>query len=142
MSGIMKTHSKQGNKRKEFRNIHVTQIVKYRMPAAAIVSILHRVSGALMFLLLPFVLYLFEQSMTSEISFDYFKGIMSVTWVKLIVLALVWACLHHFLSGLRHLMLDIHVGLEKTSACRSAKWVLMGSLSLAMLVAFKLFGAF
>jgi len=58
--------SEETNKKaRRFTNIHVTQIIHYRLPAAGLVSILHRISGALMFLLLPFILYLFEQSITS-----------------------------------------------------------------------------
>ena len=59
--------------RKRFTNIHVTQIIRYRLPASGMVSILHRISGALMFLLLPFVLFLFDKSITSEISFEFFS---------------------------------------------------------------------
>ena len=76
------------NSRQEFRNIHITQLANYRLPLAGFLSILHRVSGALMFLLLPFVLYLLEQSLTSEISFEYFKGITSGWFVKLVI----WPC--------------------------------------------------
>ena len=60
-----------------YRNIHVTQIVAYRLPPAGIVSILHRVSGAMMFLLLPFVIWLFDNSLTSEISFDRFASVFT-----------------------------------------------------------------
>jgi len=128
--------------RPQFSNIHVTQIVRYRMPLAAIVSILHRISGALMFLLFPFILYLLEQSLISEISFEYFKGIASHWLVKLIILALCWSYLHHFSAGIRHLMMDVHIGLSKDGARKSAAVVLGVSLFLTALVALKLFGAF
>ena len=74
--------------RPQFSNIHVTQLMHYRLPLAGVVSILHRISGALMFLLLPFVLYLLERSITSEISFDYLRGFASQWYIKLIILAL------------------------------------------------------
>ncbi|MEO6353140.1 MAG: succinate dehydrogenase, cytochrome b556 subunit [Oxalobacteraceae bacterium] len=128
--------------RPEFRNIHITDIARYRMPLAAFVSILHRISGILIFLLLPFILYLLDSSLTSEISFDYFKGFTSGLFVKLIILALSWAYLHHFCAGVRHLVMDTHVGLDKDSARKSATSVLAVSLSLAALVALKLFGVF
>lgn len=128
--------------RPQFSNIHVTQIVRYRMPLAAIVSILHRISGALMFVLLPFILYLLEQSLMSEISFEYFKGIASHWFVKLVILALCWAYLHHFSAGIRHLMMDVHIGLSKDGARKSAAAVLGISLFLTALVALKMFGAF
>ena len=128
--------------RREFRNIHVTQIARYRMPLSAIVSILHRISGALIFLLLPVALYLLDRSLTSETSFDYFKGIISHGFVKLVLLALAWAYLHHFCAGIRHLLMDKHFALSKEGARRTAAVTLVISLLLTALVALKLFGAF
>ena len=126
---------------RQFSNIHIMQIVRYRMPLAALVSILHRISGALMFFLLPFILFLFEKSLTSEISFEYFKGIASLWYVKLIILALSWAYLHHFCAGLRHLLMDAHIGMSKDGARKTAASVFAVSLSLTVLIALKLFGA-
>lgn len=128
--------------RRQFRNIHVTQLMQYRLPLAGIVSILHRISGFLLFLLLPFVLYLLDKSLLSEISFEYLKGFASHWFVKLVILALAWAYLHHFVAGIRFLLLDIHVGLAKDSARKSSVAVFAVSLPLALLVALKLFGAF
>jgi succinate dehydrogenase / fumarate reductase cytochrome b subunit len=129
-------------RRPQFRNIHITDIARYRLPLAGILSILHRVSGALMFLLLPFVLFLLDKSLTSEISFEYFKGFASHWFVKLLILALAWAYLHHFCAGIRHLFMDNHMGLDKDSARKSAAAVFIVSLPLAALVALKLFGVF
>ncbi len=96
--------------RPEYRNIGIAQILKYRLPLAGRVSILHRASGLILFLLLPFALYLFEQSLTSEITFDTLKGIASNIIVKLIVLVLSWAFLFHFCAGVRHLVMDTNHG--------------------------------
>ena len=128
--------------RKRFTNIHIAQIIHYRLPLAGLVSILHRVSGARMFLLLPFILYLFEQSITSEISFAYLQGLVSGWFVKLVILALSWAYLHHFCAGVRHLVMDAHIGLSKEGARQSATAVFAVSVPLALLVALKLFGVF
>ncbi|MYM85697.1 succinate dehydrogenase, cytochrome b556 subunit [Duganella sp. BJB488] len=128
--------------RPEFRNIHVTELSNYRMPLASIVSILHRISGFMMFALLPFVLYLLEQSLRSEISFAYYQGIVSYPLVKLIILALVWGYMHHFCAGVRHLVMDAHIGLDKDSARKTSAGVLIVSLSLTAVVALKLFGVF
>ncbi|MGH8833050.1 MAG: succinate dehydrogenase, cytochrome b556 subunit, partial [Polaromonas sp.] len=107
--------SKQRPKRPEFRNINAfTDLPGYRLPLAGIVSILHRVSGAIMFLLMPFIIWMFDTSISSEISFAKFKsafnvgmlGLPGVLW-KLVALALIWAYLHHFIAGLRHLWMDI-----------------------------------
>ena len=128
--------------RPEFRNIHITQLAKYRLPLAGFVSILHRISGLLMFLLLPFILYLLDNSLTSENTFDYLKGFVQSPLVKLIILAVVWAYLHHFCAGLRHLAMDVHIGLDKHAASKSAAGVFFVSIPLAGLVALKLFGVF
>ncbi len=128
--------------RPEFRNIHVTQLARYRLPWAGKVSILHRASGALMFLLLPFVLYLFEQSVTSELSFAKFSALLSGGFVKLVLLALIWGYLHHFCAGIRFLLLDVHVGVTKAASAKSAVSVLVISLLLTAVFGLKLFGLF
>ncbi len=128
--------------RPQFTNIHVTQLSNYRLPLAGLVSILHRISGFLMFALLPVVLYLFELSIRSEISFAYFSGVAAKPLVKLVILALVWGYMQHFCAGVRHLFMDLHLGLDKDSARKSAASVLVVSLFLTLLVALKLFGVF
>ncbi|MFA9218140.1 MAG: succinate dehydrogenase, cytochrome b556 subunit [Sphingomonadaceae bacterium] len=128
--------------RPEFRNIHVTELSNYRLPLAGIVSILHRISGFLMFALLPFVLYLLEHSLRSEISFAYYQGIVANPLCKLVILALVWGYMQHFCAGVRHLFMDMHFGLDKLSARKSAASVLVVSTSLTLIVALKLFGVF
>ena len=128
--------------RPEFRNIHVTELSNYRMPLASIVSILHRISGFVIFALLPFVLYLLQESLRSEISFAHYQGFVTYPLVKLIILGLVWAYMQHFCAGVRHLIMDTHVGLDKDSARQSSAAVLVVSLALTALVALKLFGVF
>lgn len=128
--------------RPEFRNIHVTELSNYRMAIGAIVSILHRISGIIIFALLPCILYMLELSLRSEMSYAYFQGIASHWFVKLITLGLVWAFLHHFCAGIRHLLMDVHVAAEKEPARNTAKFVLVISLVLTALVALKLFGVF
>ncbi|KDB09003.1 succinate dehydrogenase, cytochrome b556 subunit [Burkholderia sp. lig30] len=130
--------------RPEYRNIGFGDItMNYRLPLAAKISILHRVSGALLFLFLPFVLYLFEQSLTSELSFDGFKAFLSNILVKLIVLALSWAFLFHFCAGVRHLMMDLnHDAVTKERGKSTSAVVLAVSSLLTIAVALKLFGAF
>ena len=128
----------------EYRNIGFGDItMKYRMPLAAILSILHRVSGALLFLFLPFLLFLFDQSLTSELSFEVFKAFLSNIVVKLIVLALSWAFLHHFCAGIRHLLMDVnHDAVTKEGGKRTAVVVFVVSIALTIAMALKLFGAF
>lgn len=128
--------------RPQFRNIHVTQLSNYRLPLAGVVSILHRVSGALMFLLLPVILYLLQLSISSEMTFAHFAGIIDNPLAKLVLLALIWAYLQHFCAGVRHLFMDMHMAIEKDSARQSATIVLVVSLVLTALAGLKLFGVF
>jgi len=107
------------------------------------VSILHRISGALMFVVgIPFILYLLQQSISSEISFDHYRSLVSHWFTKLVLLALIWSYLHHFCAGIRFLFLDLHIGIEKPAARSSAGIVLIVSLVLTAIVALKLFGVF
>jgi len=129
-----------------YRNIHVTQIAKYRLPAAGIVSILHRISGALLFFLLPFLVWLFDVSVTSEISYGRFTsaftsgiGFLPGLLVKLVVLALIWAYLHHFIAGVRHLWMDMTHSVGKEFGNQSAIVTLALSLLLTAALGFKLF---
>lgn len=97
-----------------YRNIHITQLPHYRLPPAGLVSILHRISGALLFVLLPVVIWLFDLSVTSEVSYAHFTTVFAAGWAglpgwlwKLVALALIWAYLQHFFAGLRHLWMDV-----------------------------------
>ena len=95
-------------KRPEFRNINaIRDLPGYRLPVAGMVSILHRVSGVLMFALLPFIIWLFDTSLSSEISFARFRSaftnglwILPGLAINLVALALIWAYLHHFIAGI------------------------------------------
>jgi succinate dehydrogenase / fumarate reductase, cytochrome b subunit len=138
-------------KRPEFRNINVfTDLPSYRLPAAGIVSILHRISGFLMFLLLPFIIWMFDTSISSEISFARFTsvfergtGFLAGWFIKLVVLALIWAYLHHFIAGLRHLWMDIsHSATTKEFGKSSAVATLALSIGLTLILGAKLFGLY
>jgi len=132
--------------RPEFRNIHVSQIVAYRLPPAGIVSILHRVSGVLMFLLMPFIIWMFDASITSEISYDAFRsafaagvGFIPGWFLKLVVLALIWAYLHHLIAGVRHLWMDATHAVTKQFGHNSAIVTLALSVLLTLALGWKLF---
>ena len=138
-------------KRPEFRNINaLSDLPSYRLPAAGWVSILHRVSGVLMFLLMPFIIWMFDTSVSSEISFARFKaafegGLAFVPgwFIKLVVLALIWAYLHHFIAGLRHVWMDVsHKAVSKSWGMSSAKVTLVASLVLTVVLGAKLFGLY
>ena len=131
-----------GKARPQIRNIHVTQILQYKLPPPGMVSILHRVSGALLFLALPLLLWLFDLSLMSELSFARLVEVGSHWFVTLVLLVLLWAFLHHLIAGIRYLLLDLHVGVEKSAARTSALAVFWISLPLTVVVALKLFGVF
>ncbi len=132
--------------RRQFRNIHVSQIVAYRLPPAGIVSILHRISGVVMFLLMPFVIWMFDTSVSSEISFDVFRsafaagvGFIPGWFLKLVALGLIWAYLHHLIAGIRHLWMDATHAVTKEFGHSSAIVTLALSVLLTLALGYKLF---
>ena len=134
----------------EFRNINAFKdLPTYRLPAAGWVSILHRVSGALMFVLLPFIIWLFDKSVSSEISFAKFKaainlgiGIYPGWFIRLTMLALIWAYLHHLIAGMRHLYMDATHSVSREFGRSSAVFTLSASIGLTVLLGAKLFGLY
>ena len=138
-------------KRREFRNLNVfADLRTYRLPLAGIVSILHRVSGVLMFLLMPFIIWMFDVSVSSELSFARFKsvfasgaGFVPGWFFKLVALALIWAYLHHFIAGMRHLWMDMsHAAVTKEFGGLLAKVTLISSVLLTVVLGAKLFGLY
>jgi succinate dehydrogenase / fumarate reductase cytochrome b subunit len=133
--------------RREFRNINAfTDLTTYRLPPAGIVSILHRVSG----LLMPFIIWMFDTSLSSDYSFAKFKaafntgiGFAPGWFFKLVALALIWAYLHHFIAGLRHLWMDVsHAAVTKEFGHSSAMFTLAASVILTLVLGAKLFGLY
>jgi succinate dehydrogenase / fumarate reductase, cytochrome b subunit len=137
-------------KRPEFRNINaLTDLPTYRLPVAGIVSILHRISGLIMFLLLPFIVWMFDSSVSSEISFAKFSaafnlgvGFIPGLLVKLVTLAIIWAYLHHLIAGVRHLYMDACHAVSKEFGKSSAIVTLVLSLGLTAALGAKLFGLY
>lgn len=144
------SHAPHRPHRPEFRNINAfTDLPTYRLPVAGWVSILHRVSGALMFLLLPFVIWMFDTSVSSEFSHARFSALFSVGagplpgWIfKLLALGLIWAYLHHLIAGLRHLWMDAAHAVSKEFGRSSAIVTLALSLGLTAVLGAKLFALY
>ena len=136
--------------RPEFRNINALRdLPTYRLPAAGWVSILHRISGVIMFLLMPFIIWMFDASISSEYSFAKFRaaftsglGFVPAWFIKLVVLALIWAYLHHFTAGMRHLWMDMTHSVAKNQGRTSAIATLAISLVLTVLLGAKLFNLY
>lgn len=132
-----------------YRNIHVSQILSYRLPPAGIVSILHRVSGMVMFLLLPLAVWMLDSSLGSEISYEAFTNVFVAGaaglpgwFIKLVVLGLIWAYLHHFIAGVRHLWMDATHSVSKAQGHSSALVTLVSSVVLTLALGAKLFGLY
>jgi succinate dehydrogenase / fumarate reductase, cytochrome b subunit len=123
-------------------NMRLIDALGYRLPLAGLVSILHRASGLVMFVLLPFVIWMFDTSVTSEISFSQFAAVFrgGAGWFfKLVVLALIWAYLHHLIAGLRHLWMDATHAVTLQFGRSSAVFTLAASALLTAALGVKLF---
>jgi succinate dehydrogenase / fumarate reductase cytochrome b subunit len=103
---------------------------------------MHRISGAALFLALPWLLWLFDLSLISEDSYARMAQAAAGWFAKLVLLFLIWALLHHLVAGCRFLVLDLLVGLERRQARLNALAVYAISLPLTLLAGLKLFGAF
>ena len=121
----------------------------YRLPVAGVVSILHRASGAVMFVLLPFVIWLFDVSLTSEVSYERFSAayVAGIGWVpawlvKIVTLALIWSYLHHAIAGVRHLWMDMTHSVSKAQGRSSALFTLVAGGVLTLLLGARLFGLY
>jgi len=113
-------------------------LLSIRQPLPAIVSILHRLSGALLFLLgIPLALWGLEASLGSADAYASFAAAVAHPLGKLVALALLWSLLHHLFAGLRHLFLDLHVGIDLPSARRSSAIALVLALLVTLAVAIR-----
>ena len=137
-------------KRPEFRNLNAfSDLPSYRWPLAAIVSGMHRASKLILFLLMPFIIWMFDTSVTSEVSFARFTsaftlgiGFVPGILVKLAALVVMWAYLHHFFAGLRHIRMDMFHTVSKVQGKSTAQIVLVLSLGLTLVLGAKLFGLY
>ena len=117
--------------KKRPKNLDLTTI---KLPLPGKVSILHRVSGAGLFLCFPVLLWLFGASLTSPESFASFKAVFATLPAKVVLAGLIWAFIHHFCAGIRFLLLDLHIGIEKEAARQSAGVVLAVSIPLTLIL--------
>ena len=120
--------------------------LQYRLPLAGVVSILHRVSGLILFLLMPFIIWMFDTSLTTEISYSQFVAVFvgGAGWFpgwffKLVALALIWSYLHHFIAGLRHLWMDATHAASKEFGHQSAVATMVLSVLLTLGLGYRLF---
>lgn len=121
--------------RKRPKHLNLLQI---RLPLPGIISIMHRVSGAVLFLLIPLLLYLFQMSLQSGMTYMEFQDIVRRPLAKLILLGLLWGYLHHLFAGLRHLFLDLHIGISLEASRLTSIIVLVLGIALTLLIGVRL----
>ena len=133
-------------KQRPGENMRLVDALGYRLPLAGWVSILHRASGLVMFILLPFIIWMFDTSVTSEISYSRFTSLFNAGtgfvpgwFYKLVALALIWAYLHHLIAGLRHLWMDATHAVTLEFGRSSALFTLVVSVVLTLALGAKLF---
>ena len=103
-----------------------------RLPVGGVVSILHRVTGVLLTLFLPVSIYLLQLSLTSLAEFERLSGLTTLPVVRLGMLALLWVFSHHFFAGIRHLLMDVDVGISRFAGRFSAWIVFIASIVLVI----------
>jgi succinate dehydrogenase / fumarate reductase cytochrome b subunit len=114
-------------------------LVRIRLPLPGIVSILHRISGAALFLFaIPLLLFAMQTSVESAAGFASLQSMFANPLCKLVLVGLLWAYLHHFFAGIRYLLIDLHVGDDLAPARQSSVAVLGASLALTLIIAVRL----
>ena len=111
------------------------ELWRIHLPVGGVVSILHRVSGVLMVLSVPVFAWLLAQALASPAGFAASAGFLANPLVRLALLVLAWALLHHLLAGLRYLVIDLGIGVDRPTARRSAWTALTAALVLTLFVA-------
>jgi succinate dehydrogenase / fumarate reductase, cytochrome b subunit len=109
------------------------ELWRIKLPAMGLASILHRVSGILMVLAIPLGAHLLHQSLASPEGFAAAAATLSAWPMRLLLVGLTWALLHHLFAGIRYLALDFNIGLERESARRSAQIVIGGAVAVLVL---------
>jgi succinate dehydrogenase / fumarate reductase, cytochrome b subunit len=132
MHGV-RVMSEMARKRPKYLNLF-----QIKLPIAGYASILHRISGFGLFLMLPLLIWLLELSLGSPDSYATLQSIIAHPFAKLVLIGLLWAFLHHFCMGIRILLIDMHIGVDKAQASNSAKMVLAVSLPLTLILGAKL----
>lgn len=114
-------------------------LLLFKFPMSAVMSVGHRAAGVLLFLLIPYLLYLLQLSVNNETDFLLLKAQLQSPVAKLFSLIIIWSLVHHFLAGIRYFLLDIDVGIEKHLAQKTAVFVMAASFTIVIICAFILF---
>lgn len=108
-------------------------LLKIRLPLTGIVSFAHRISGVLLFLFIPFSVYLLDLSVRSAESFAAVKQFLDQPLMLAVQLLIVWSIAHHFFAGIRFLLIDAEIGVEKSQA-RIGSWLVFLAEAIAILL--------
>ncbi len=114
-------------------------LLSVRFPLSAVMSVGHRAAGILLFLALPYFLYLLQLSLSGESGFLQVKNDLNSIWMKLIMLVFIWALAHHFIAGIRYFLLDLDIGIERQTAQKSALLVMILGVFVTAIAAVVLF---
>ncbi len=106
-------------------------LLKIKLPVPGMVSIFHRVTGVLMFLALPFAVYLLDLSLQGELGFEQARELLSVSYIQFLSLVLLWSLLHHLFAGIRFLLIDFDVAVDKRPSQITA-WLVFIAEAVAM----------
>jgi len=109
-------------------------LARISLPIPGLVSILHRISGLALFLALPLLLWLFQSSLSSSDSHERYRAALANPVVKLILIGLLWAFVHHLLAGLRFLALDVHYGVDLPRARATGRAVLVSAVVATVII--------
>ncbi|MCF6337792.1 MAG: succinate dehydrogenase, cytochrome b556 subunit [Gammaproteobacteria bacterium] len=116
-------------------------LLRIRQPVMAVVSIFHRISGVLMILALPGLVYLLNLSLSNQAGFSQVAGLLTSPALKTLAVLFGWALAHHILAGIRFMLLDFDLAIERGAARKTAWLVHVGALSLTVWFAGVIFGA-
>ena len=116
-------------------------LLRIRQPVTAVLSIFHRISGVLMILSLPGLVYLLNLSLTDQAGFAVVAGLLHSPLVKMLAVLFCWALTHHILAGIRFMLLDFDVGVERAVARQTAWLVHACAIIITAFVAAGIFGA-
>lgn len=109
-------------------------LLKIRLPIPGLMSIIHRLTGVLMFIAIPFMLYLFDLSLASESGYREAAALLHTPIGMLLLFGLLWSLFHHLFAGIRYLLIDVDLGVEKQLARTTAWIVLLAAPVVALLV--------
>jgi len=114
-------------------------LVKIHLPVTGFVSIFHRISGFLLFLAIPFSVYLLDMSLQDKAGFNAAANVLTHPLIQLISIILLWSIIHHFIAGIRFLLTDFDIGLEKKQATMYAWLVFIIEAIVFILLAMEIF---